>query len=64
MLPAVLMLLDWSASEPEVVVYTPIVHYYELEGPSKRRRELIGPDACASVLVGPNKTIRTVAGSV
>jgi hypothetical protein len=62
MIPAVLTLLDWSASDVVVVEYDPVVHYHALEGPSKKRLALTGTDGSFSTILGPDKRNRTIVG--
>jgi len=47
----------------DVVPYTPVVHYHTIEGPSKKRRSLVGPDATPHIIEGPSKRTKQLTGA-
>ena len=52
-----------SLEVSEVVVYSPVVHYHTLEGPSRKRRTLEGPSAKRLTIEGPSKRTKQLTGA-
>lgn len=52
-----------SLEVSDIVVYSPVVHYHSLEGPSQQIKPLVGPDKTILALHGPSKQIRTLTGA-
>jgi hypothetical protein len=59
----ILLLMDWAAGEVVTVVYTPVVHYHTLEGPSTKTHILSGPVITPHALEGPSQKTHTLTGS-